>query len=106
MKSSNNSTEQLFKKIDNLEKELKKERDVNREYLEKAKTVYDLIYESGDIEDRAVLDDLQLLRELYVRFKSFRFILGLIFGALAVVVPVGLGAFKLVELIGTYINSK
>lgn len=97
--------EELKRKVADLEEKLTDERIFNKEYYRKIKTVYDLIYESGEIEDRAVLDDLQLLRELYVRFKSFRFIVGVVFGALTVVVPVALGVIKLFQLLGEWIKS-
>lgn len=105
MPDTQTEIDELKAKVTELEESLRVERESNEEYFKKIKTVYDLIYESGDIESRAVLDDLQLLRELYVRFKSFRFLLGVLFGILTVVLPVILGGMKVVDMVSQWAES-
>lgn len=74
------------------------------ELKEKVDRIYRLLFDEDNPDQRSIYDDLVLLRLIYNRLKSAKFIIGVLVGMLTVGAPAIFGIFKLIMLIKASFN--
>lgn len=95
--------EELREKLEHIAPQLKRIED-NEQMV---KEVHEFLYDGKeDVEQRSVVDDLIMLRQLYNRFKGFSTIIGFIIGVFTIGVPLILGLWKLWTLLATLFKVK
>lgn len=65
-----------------------------------------LFSDDHDVDTRKGIDDIRLMRDIYRRFKSARFIFGAIAGVLTFLATGGWAIYKLTELFLTLFKTK
>lgn len=87
--------------------EFEQVKDMVVEMKEKLDSVYDVIFgDENDVDTRAGIDDIRLIRQIWRRFKSVRFFFGAIVGCVTVLASAGYAIIKLIELVKMIFETK